>query len=101
MSVPTDQLLNALLDDLAERVAEKLAGRAPAAPAASADPAAFLSEKAAAQLLGFSPRTLETWRREGTGPQWRRIGRAIRYARGDLVAFDVATHRPRQRGATQ
>lgn len=44
----------------------------------------FLLQNEAAQLLRISERTLERWRVEGSGPQFRRFGRRVVYARGDL-----------------
>ncbi len=54
--------------------------------------AELLSTDDAAQLLGLSPATLNTWRskrgrisRDGmNGPQFMRMGRTIRYRRSDL-----------------
>jgi predicted DNA-binding transcriptional regulator AlpA len=42
----------------------------------------------AAALLNMTPRTLEAWRHRGGGPPYVRIsGRAVRYRRGDLLAW--------------
>lgn len=41
----------------------------------------------AAELLRLSQRTLERHRTAGTGPRFVRLGRAIRYRRGDLIDF--------------
>ena len=46
-----------------------------------------VDSREAAKRLGLSPRTLEAWRRRGAGPPYRRFGRAVRYALGDLDAF--------------
>jgi excisionase family DNA binding protein len=40
-----------------------------------------------AELLRVSRFTLENWRFEGSGPDWFRIGRRIRYRRSDLDAW--------------
>jgi excisionase family DNA binding protein len=40
-----------------------------------------------AELLQVSRFTLENWRFEGTGPDWFRIGRRIRYRKSDLDAW--------------
>lgn len=45
-----------------------------------------LDTKAAAKLLGLSPRTLETWRSRGKGPPYV-SGRPVQYRRGDLEAW--------------
>lgn len=49
------------------------------------DPDAFLTEAEAAELSGFSVRTLQAWRTHGGGPPFVRVGRAIRYRRGALI----------------
>jgi predicted DNA-binding transcriptional regulator AlpA len=48
---------------------------------------AFLTEKQAARLLSMSHRTLQAWRRTGLGPSFIKLGRAVRYRRGDLIAW--------------
>lgn len=48
----------------------------------------LLDAKAAAEVLGVSPRMLERWRLAGTGPVYLRLGlRCVRYARADLRAW--------------
>ena len=48
----------------------------------------LLRETEAARFLGFTPRALQAWRCRGGGPKYVRISRrAIRYRRGDLVAW--------------
>lgn len=39
----------------------------------------WLSAKQAAELLSLSVGTLANWRSAGTGPQWTKFGRAVRY----------------------
>lgn len=52
------------------------------------EPARMLTGREAAELLGLSPRTLESWRNRGRGgPPWRKIGRAVRYVERDVLAF--------------
>ena len=59
----------------------------------------LLSTQHAAQLLGLSPATLNTWRskrgrisRDGlNGPQFLRLGRTIRYRRCDINEW-IALH---------
>lgn len=46
-----------------------------------------LNEAQAAQLLGLSVRTLQAWRVRGGGPPYVKIGRAVRYQRRALAAF--------------
>jgi len=50
----------------------------------------LLSEDEAAALLGVSARTLQAWRYDSDpfkGPEWVKIGRAVRYRRGDVQAW--------------
>jgi len=51
---------------------------------------AAVDEKKAADFLGLSPRTLQAWRVRGGGPRFIRAGRAIRYRRKELLAFQDA-----------
>lgn len=51
------------------------------------DPDALMTEEQAATFLMLSPRTLQAWRVTDAGPSFVRAGRAIRYRRGDLVAW--------------
>jgi len=41
----------------------------------------------AAEYMGLSHRTLETWRRDGKGPRYRKVGRLVRYDPADLDTF--------------
>jgi len=52
---------------------------------------ALLDEHAAAEMLAVSPRTMQDWRWRGGGPEYVRLGRAIRYAPAALRAY-VAAH---------
>jgi Helix-turn-helix domain len=56
----------------------------------AADPDAALNENQAAEFLGVSVRTLQAWRVRGGGPHYCKIGRAVRYQRGELVSFQKA-----------
>jgi hypothetical protein len=56
----------------------------------AADPDAAFNEIQAAQFLGVSVRTLQAWRVRGGGPRYCKIGRAVRYQRGELVSFQQA-----------
>jgi predicted DNA-binding transcriptional regulator AlpA len=51
------------------------------------DPDSALTENQAAEFLGMSVRTLQAWRVRGGGPPYVKIGRAVRYRRRTLVAF--------------
>ncbi|MCA8975622.1 MAG: helix-turn-helix domain-containing protein [Planctomycetes bacterium] len=48
---------------------------------------AWLSTKQAAALLAVHPDTLRRYRREGGGPPFSRIGRAVRYSATALDAW--------------
>jgi hypothetical protein len=54
------------------------------------DPDSALTENQAAEFLGLSVRTLQAWRVRGGGPRYCKLGRAVRYQRGELVAFQRA-----------
>jgi excisionase family DNA binding protein len=47
----------------------------------------LMPPKIAAQYLGYSVRALEEWRRKGTGPEFLRVRRSIRYRRADVDAW--------------
>lgn len=49
----------------------------------------FLSTRQAAFYVGLSHRTLETMRRRGTGPRFRKHGRYVRYHIDDLEAWSL------------
>ena len=56
----------------------------------AADFDAAVTENQAAEFLGVSVRTLQAWRIRGGGPRYCKIGRAVRYQRKVLVAFQEA-----------
>ncbi|MEY3730944.1 MAG: hypothetical protein RLZZ57_1700 [Pseudomonadota bacterium] len=56
----------------------------------------FLTVDQIATLLQRSHRTLETWRRNGNGPPFLRLGRRVFYQRRDLEAW-LAENRYRSR----
>jgi len=48
----------------------------------------LMTEQEAADLLGFSPRTLQGWRVNGGGPRFVKISkRCVRYRRQDLTEW--------------
>jgi excisionase family DNA binding protein len=55
----------------------------------------LLTQQQLAKELQVSVRTLERWRREGTGPPWVRVGRSPRYRRQDIDRWLEATRRER------
>ena len=48
---------------------------------------ALLDEREASTYLKISPRTVQSWRLTGDGPQFVKIGRVVRYRRSDLDAY--------------
>jgi predicted DNA-binding transcriptional regulator AlpA len=61
--------------------------------------ALLIDERAAARLLGLTPRTLQKWRHSGDGPVYVRISsRCIRYRLADLEAWAAAR---RQRSTSE
>lgn len=55
-------------------------------------PRVALTTREAAQYLGLAVSTLNKWRCHGGGPEFLKLGRAVRYRREDLDAF-LATRR--------
>jgi len=53
----------------------------------------LLTTPEAANLLGLKPETLEIWRWAGRGPNFYKLGRAVRYKQADLDAFIDAGYR--------
>lgn len=47
----------------------------------------LLEPKRVSRLLGVEVETLGVWRRRGYGPRWYRIGKKVRYAETDLLAW--------------
>ena len=56
-------------------------------------PESLLDTVAAARRLGVSPSFLAKARMQGTGPRYRKLGRAVRYAQGDLDHWLLACSR--------
>lgn len=56
----------------------------------SLNPDALLTEREAASLASLSVRTLQTWRVRGGGPQFAKLGGAVRYRRRDIEAWIAA-----------
>ena len=53
----------------------------------------FMNQDAAAEFLGLSPRTLERFRLEGRGPDYRKFGRRCLYHQDDLLTWAEAQRR--------
>ncbi len=48
----------------------------------------LITEREAAEFLGYSQKALQKWRCEGGGPRFVRVSRrSIRYRRRDLIAW--------------
>jgi hypothetical protein len=47
----------------------------------------LLSERQAAEHLGISIRTMQSWRIRGYGPSYIKCGKAVRYEPKELEAF--------------
>jgi hypothetical protein len=52
-----------------------------------------LPEAVLARRWQISVRTLQRWRRAGTGPAWLLIGRSVFYRPEDIEAYEVAARR--------
>lgn len=53
----------------------------------------FMNQRATAELLGLSERSVERFRREGRGPVHRRFGRRVMYGRDDVLEWADAQRR--------
>lgn len=54
------------------------------------DDRSMVGERAAAELLSVSVRTLQNWRQIGKGPAYIKVGRSVRYRVADLELFLAA-----------
>jgi hypothetical protein len=50
-------------------------------------PVGFVTTQEAARILALSPHSLECYRAKGTGPEFYKFGKAVRYALTDLEAW--------------
>ena len=62
-------------------------------PAKAPAPDTLLNTSEAAQRLGVSESFLAKARMQGTGPPYRKLGRSVRYAPGDLNQYLIACSR--------
>ena len=65
-------------------------------PVSLNDPLILLNPKKTAKVLDMSTVTLATWRINGTGPPFHKLGRSVRYALADLMVWA----RKQRRGST-
>lgn len=56
----------------------------------------FLRERDLARRWRKSPRSLQRWRVDGTGPAFVRIGGSIRYRLDDVLAYEAAAREDRR-----
>jgi len=49
-----------------------------------------LTEREAAPRIGVAPGTLRNWRRQGRGPAYLKVGKAVRYRPQDIEAYKAA-----------
>jgi predicted site-specific integrase-resolvase len=56
-------------------------------------PEPLITEGEAANILRISLTSLRRWRREGRGPVFRKLGRAVRYRPNDVSDFVAASRR--------
>lgn len=67
-------------------------------PSTWANVLSLLSEDDLAKRWRKSPRTLQRYRVDGTGPAWIRIGGSVLYRYDDVIAFEEAA---RQQGCPE
>jgi predicted DNA-binding transcriptional regulator AlpA len=75
------------MDDLrsSTSIIAVLAGTVPAGTSTDDE---FLQERDAAAFLGVSPRSMQRWRSDGTGPAYVRLGhRRVTYRKSGLIAW--------------
>ena len=53
----------------------------------------LVDENEASSILAVSVRSLQTWRVTGGGPNYVKLGRAVRYRRSDLLTWIAANTR--------
>ena len=71
------ELLEAVVESIAQRVAEKLLELQPRPP--PPQDARYLNERAVAQRTGISVKTLQNWRCCGRGPPYQHAGKRVIY----------------------
>lgn len=87
MKLEADDFPAAVIDALAEAVAERVMARL--APA-QASPDEVLDTVHAAAYLKLSKQQLEIWRCHGDGPVFSKLSRRVRYRKSDLDSWLAA-----------
>jgi hypothetical protein len=49
--------------------------------------ALYVKDTQAAEIIGAKPQTLRNWRSQSKGPPYTKVGRSVRYAINDLLAY--------------
>lgn len=50
----------------------------------------FFSEKGLAERWGITPKTLQSWRQQGRGPRYIKIGASVRYMPEAVDEFEAS-----------
>ena len=60
----------------------------------------YLTPKEVGEIFGLKVGTLSQWRNKGIGPDYFKLGKAVRYKREEIEKFiestRIRTHRPRE-----
>jgi hypothetical protein len=64
-------------------------------------PTPLLNEIEASNILRVSLSSLRRWRRQGSGPMFRKFGRTVRYRPADLSDFVASAGRVKTNGGGQ
>lgn len=78
--------LSDLGSDVVELIKEAVSGAIADALSQSRNPE-LLTEKEAAKYLNVRPQTLASWRHQGKGPHYTKLGSSVRYERIELEAY--------------
>jgi predicted site-specific integrase-resolvase len=46
-----------------------------------------LNQTDTAKIIGVSPSTLENWRKDGIGPEWKKVGKRVLYPKIRVAEF--------------
>jgi hypothetical protein len=82
--------LSALVDEIADRVQARIIAALPDLVSRAVPDrveADFYTERDLAMRFAVNRRTLQAWRLKGEGPQWRKIGKLVRYPAREAAVF--------------